>query len=178
MSKVSFTNLKLKVDNSTTTIKINDTEIEVLKYLPWEDKYTLINMTLQKSQEEMIFNPMKVELYFSLYLVYLYTNINFTDKQKEDEAKLYDILLSNGVFDKVCEVIPEDEYYQLIDMLEESIKTYSDYNNSIYSIISNLSNRMPEMMETLADSINNFDPAKYKAVVDFAQAANGNRPLN
>lgn len=178
MSKVSFTNLKLKVDNSTTTIKINDTEIEVLKYLSWEDKYTLINMTLQKSQEEMIFNPMKVELYFNLYLIYLYTNINFTEKQKEDEAKLYDILLSNGVLDKVCEAIPEDEYNQLFEMLEESLEAYSDYNSSIYSIINNLVNKLPETMKVIADSVNNFDPTKYKAVIDFAKAANGNRPLS
>ena len=31
-----------------------------------------------------------------------YTNISFTEKQKEDVVKLYDILQSNYVIDKVC----------------------------------------------------------------------------
>jgi len=40
-------------------------------------------------------------MYFNLYIVYFYTNLNFTDKQKEDPAKLYDQMESNGLITEV-----------------------------------------------------------------------------
>ena len=42
--------------------------------------------------------------------MYAYTNINFTDKQKEDPTKLYDILVSSGLVSKVINIIPVAEY--------------------------------------------------------------------
>ena len=39
MSKVSYANLKLKVDTSINTFDFEGNKIEVLKYLPIEDKY-------------------------------------------------------------------------------------------------------------------------------------------
>jgi hypothetical protein len=46
MSTISYTNLKLKKDNSINTFNFNDTEIEVLNYLPINDKYDLLMVTL------------------------------------------------------------------------------------------------------------------------------------
>jgi hypothetical protein len=42
-------------------------------------------------------NPVKTRVFTMLEIMYAYTNINFTEKQKEDPAKLYDILLSSGL---------------------------------------------------------------------------------
>ena len=33
-------------------------------------------------------------------------------------------------------------------------------------------------MEQVGEIVNNFDPAKYQAVIDFATAANGGRDIN
>ena len=93
MAKIPFTNLKLKFDASVKTFKIGDYDVEVLQYLPIADKYDLIMITLQQAEEGNIYNPLKLEMYFNLYLVFLYTNINFTERQKEDLYKLYDIFL-------------------------------------------------------------------------------------
>ena len=38
MAKISYANLKLKVDKSVETFDFNENKIEVLKYLPIEDK--------------------------------------------------------------------------------------------------------------------------------------------
>ena len=58
-------------------------------------------------------------MYFHLYLVYLYTNINFTDKQKEDESKLFDVLLTNGIIEGVITTMPEAEYNMLVNLLNQ-----------------------------------------------------------
>ena len=96
MAKVSYANLKLKVDQHTETFDFGGQSIEVKQYLPIEDKYDLIMIALQKAEEDGVYNPVKVQLYFELYTVYMYSNISFTDKQKENETKLYDTLASNA----------------------------------------------------------------------------------
>ena len=45
-----------------------------------------------------------------LEILYSYTNINFTEKQKEDPAKLYDLVVSGGLIKLVLQAIPEEEY--------------------------------------------------------------------
>ena len=65
-------------------------------------------VTLQKSLENGAYNEFKLNLYFELNLVYMYTNISFTDKQKEDPAKLYDLLYSTGIVKTILDNIPEN----------------------------------------------------------------------
>ena len=84
MAKVSYANLKLKVDTDVNTFDFKDNKIEVLKYLPIEDKYSLVMVTLQKALENDIYNPLKIDIYFHLNLIYMYTNLSFTDKQREN----------------------------------------------------------------------------------------------
>ena len=100
MSKVSYANLKLKVNNEVKTFNFNGTEVEVLNYLPTEDKYDLIMISLQKANEDGIYNPLLLDVFFHLNLVYMYTNLSFTTKQKEDEFKLYDTLKSIIILSK------------------------------------------------------------------------------
>ena len=54
MAKVSYANLKLKVNTEVNTFDFEDSQIEVLKYLPIEDKYDLVMITLQKAKEDNI----------------------------------------------------------------------------------------------------------------------------
>ena len=82
---ISYANMKLKPVTTTHILEWNGYEIEVLDYLPIEDKYDLIMVTLQKAWEDGYYNPIKIVQFFHLHLIYMYTNINFTDKQREDE---------------------------------------------------------------------------------------------
>ena len=99
MAKVSYANLKLKLYQPSNVMDFNGQEIDVIQYLPVEDKYDLIMVILQKAEENGIYNPIKLDMYFHLYLVYMYTNLSFTDKQRENEPKIYDTLKSNGFID-------------------------------------------------------------------------------
>jgi hypothetical protein len=178
MGKVSYANLKLKVDNSIKTFDFNGQTIEVLKYLSTEDKYDLIMITLQKAEENGIYNPLKLDVYFNLHLVYMYTNLSFTDKQKEDELKIYDTLKSNGFFELFLDTIEEDEYNFLFNMISELVSYDLNYRNTAGAVLQSVINDLPRNAQVAADIINSFDATKYQAVVDFAQAANGGRPIN
>ena len=90
-----------------------------------------------------------------------YTNITFTDKQKEDIAKLYDILDSNGIINQIVSAIPEDEYHFLIDGINDTIDAVYTYQNSVLGILdtvsqdySNLNLDATEIQKKLADKDN------------------------
>lgn len=175
---VSYASMKLKINTAVKEIELeNGTKIEVLKYLPINEKYNLIEITLQKAYENGIYNPLKLDMYFALNLVYLYTNISFTDKQREDENKLYDILQSNGILDKIIDAIDDEEYNYLYTLLVETENKRNTYEKSLIGLLDTFSNKVNTDSDILQDILNSFDPSQLQNVMKFAQAANGNRPL-
>ena len=177
MEKVTYASLKLKNEVKTESFDFEGRKIEVLQYLPIEDKYSLINITLQKAKEGSIFNPVKIDWFFHLNLIYMYSNLTFTDKQREDEAKLYDTLVTSGLSDAIISKIPESEYETLFSYIETLMQDTLTYKNSISGTLSELVQTLPERAEQMQEIVNNFDPQKYQAVVDFAKAANGGRDI-
>lgn len=177
MAKVTYTNLKIKVNTDVKILDFNDNKIEVLQYLPIEDKNSLISITMQNSEEEGIYNPVKVDMFFHLYTIFMYTNISFTEKQKENPNKLYDSLKSSGLMDEVLKMIPEEEYKMLYDYLEELITIKTKRNRSVVSLIESVISDLPKQAEAAMNIVNNFDKNKFQEVINFAQAANGGRPI-
>lgn len=177
MGKITYASLKLKVKDDIKTFDLNGNDIEVKQYLPIQDKIDLVDITLQKAKEDGLYNPLKVNMYFHLHLIYLYTNLSFTEKQREDEYKLYDVLDSNGIIDKVVETMNENEYTDLLEKTKSKIEKELKYGNTIGAIISKLINDLPKNAEAMQDIVNTFDPEKYQAVLDFAKTANGGRNI-
>ena len=177
MAKISFANLKLKVNDTVQIVKYGDAEIEVLQYLPVADKTDLISITVQQAMENGVIHPVRLEQYFYLNIMYLYTNFNFTDKQKEDPDKLYDMLESNGVIDAVIGAMNQEEYDGLYKALEDYMETLAKHESSAAYMIGKIINDLPLNAAAAAEIVDNFKPEKYQAVVDFAQAANGGRTL-
>ena len=175
--KVSYANMKLKVNTEVKTFEFGGQKVEVLQYLPAQDKYDLLMITLQKALENGMYNEFKLNLYFELNLVYLYTNISFTEKQREDEFKLYDNLKSNGFFELFFQAINEDEYNELFAQLN-AIKDANLANRmSVAAVINQLIDDLPANAETAAKIVENFDPKQFKEVIDFATYANGGRNI-
>ena len=175
---VSYASMKLKVNSAVKEVELDSgIKIEVLNYLPIDEKYNLIEITLQKAYENGIYNPVKLDMYFALNLVYLYSNISFTDKQREDENKLYDVLQSNGVLDKIIDAIDDEEYNYLYTLLVETEEKRNEYSKSLIGIVNAMSNTISQDGEKLNEIVNQFDPNQFKNVLEFAQAANGNRPI-
>ena len=140
MAKVSFTKLKLSKQEKVEIVKINDVDIEVKQYLPINDKIGIIENVLKNSADDNNFaNPIKLEVFLYLEIIYNYTNINFTEVQKKDPVKLYDLLEENHVFTDIIAAIPENEFNYLVDSTDETIKAFYDYQNSIMGILERVS---------------------------------------
>ena len=86
-------------------------------------------------QDENYSNPVKAGVYRDLEVIFAYTNISFTEKQKEDLPKLYDMLYSSGVITEVLKNIPEDEYMEIVFGVRDSIEAIYKYQNSILGVL-------------------------------------------
>ena len=136
-------------------------------------------ITLQKSLEDNNFyNDFKLNVYFELNLVYMYTNISFTEKQREDEFKLYDNLKSNGFFDLFFENMNENEYNELFNQLNTIKDAMIINKGNVINLLNKVIEDLPANAEAAAKIVENFDPSKLKEVVDFAKYANGGRSIN
>ena len=140
MAKVSFTKLGLKKKDEVNTITINGEVIEVKQYLPVSEKLNIIENVLSFSADDNNFaNPVKVEVFLNLEMIYAYTNISFTEKQKEDPSKLYDLLEQNGIIAAVAQAIPLTEYNLLLGWTQETIEAFYTYRNSVMGILEQVS---------------------------------------
>lgn len=136
MAKVPFSRLNLKKIDKVQVVTINGLEVEVKQYLPVAEKLELIANVLNNSADDNNFaNPVKTYVLSHLEIIYAYTNLSFTDKQKEDPAKLYDILDTNGIIDSIILAIPPSEYDNLIEDITSTIDAYYKYKNSALGIL-------------------------------------------
>ena len=172
---MKYSDLKLKVKQSSVIAAVNGINITVQSYLPIEDKIDLIEIALQKAEENGIYNEMKLEMYFNLYIIYMYTNLEFTDEEKADEFKLYNELYSNDIVISVIGAV--DEYEDLVHYLNEMKESKIRYRHSAAALLQSFIQDMPKNAETMSEIVDNFDKEKYKQVVDFAKYANGGRPI-
>ena len=140
MAKVSFTKLGLKKNEEVGILHINEQDIEVKQYLPINEKLELISSVINSAADENNFsNPVKENVFLTLEILYHYTNINFTDKQKEDPVKLYDLVVSSGLVNKVTDLIPEEELDEVINGVAQSVKAIYTYKNSVLGILESIS---------------------------------------
>lgn len=162
MAKIGFTKLSLKRKNETKTITINNNQIEIKQYLPVNEKLDLIARVINGAHDQNNFpNPIKIEVIGTLEMIMAYTNISFTEKQKEDIPKLYDLLEENGIIKDIISQIPEDEYNFIIDGINKTVDAVYTYNNSVLGILeavskdySNLDFDATQIQKKMADPDN------------------------
>ena len=137
MAKVPFTKLKCKINEDSIPLQIGEETIAVKQYLPIQEKLELIGKVVMAAheQDENYSNPVKAGVYRDLEVIFAYTNISFTDKQKEDLPKLYDMLYSSGIITEVLKNIPEDEYMEIVFGVRDSIEAIYKYQNSALGIL-------------------------------------------
>ena len=162
---VKFSDLNTTNVKKDTVMTFNGKDIKVKSYLPIRDKYDLIMITLQKSKEDGLYNPIKVDIFFHLHLVYMYTDIEFSDEDRANEENLYDKLVNSGFMLEFLHALDEEEYDVLFSYLQSLIKDNMKYRNSAAAVIQSLIQDLPANAAAARD-------------IKFAEAANGGRPLN
>lgn len=178
MTDISYSALNLHTNVDTNKFEFMGQQIEVLKYLPAADKYAILIASLDAAKKDGIYDDFMLEVLFHLYLVYKYTNIKFSNEDMENETAVYDALKSNGLIDKVIEAMEPEEYDELVETLNNMVAESRDYMKSASAMVKSLVNDIPKGLKAASDMIKEFDPKQYQAVIDFANAANGNRDIN
>lgn len=179
MAKVPFSKLQACVDGQVSQISYkdkNDKEIyyEVKHYLSFKDKLEMITKIINQSVDDNgFYNPMRVKLYTVLEVVYAYTNLSFTEKQKEDPFKLYDLLVSTGIFMNVLKEITEYDWADIQDNIRITIDNIYKYRNSVMGILEAVSADYGELKldaENLTDTLLNPESLQIlKSLMPLAQ---------
>ena len=165
MAKIAFSKLGLTKDklDEFQTVEFNDQIVEVKQYLPIAEKAELISRVLNNSVDDDAgyYNNLKLDMWLALEIVYAYSNISFTEKQKSDPMKLYDLLSSNKLLNLIIGLVPESEFYYLTKVTHELATAICTYRNSALGILdsigrdySNLNFDATEIQKKLADPEN------------------------
>ena len=164
MAKVAFSKLGIKENKEVNTIVFNDIDIEIKRYLPIEDKLDMISTAINNAMDENgDINSVVLEAHFNLQVVFYYTNLTFTDKQKENLVKLYDLLKGSGLMDAVIDAIGLDneEYYDSYRGCKSTVNEIMTKKQSARGIMEdivanygNMSFDTAEMQKNLSDPNN------------------------
>lgn len=140
MAKIPFSKLGLKVNNEVTILTRGDQEIEVRQYLPMTEKLDVISDIVNQSVDNNgFYNPVKVKIFMVIEVISAYTNLSFTAKQKEDPLKLYDLLISTGLFNDVVQLISPEDWKEIQDSTWSTISNIYQYRNSVLGILESIS---------------------------------------
>ena len=141
MAKVPFSKLNCKINTDEIPVQIGEETIAVKQYLPIQEKLALIGRVIEQAhdQDQNFANPLKVSVFRCLEMVYAYTDISFTTKQKENPAKLYDQLCSSGVLSRIWSKIPDGERDDIEYGIRETVEAYYKYRNSAVGILDTIS---------------------------------------
>ena len=161
MAKVPFSKLGLKkVKDDIVKIDFNGIEIEVKQYLPIDDKLQfVVNVISNAADGNRFYNPIKIEAFSTLEILFMYTNLSFTDTQKKDLSKLFDIVVSNGLAKEVMAAIPKDEVDGLLELVYTSADNIYEQMNSALAVVEAFTNRdtgdMTQQVTELQEKLGN-----------------------
>lgn len=160
MAKIPFTKLGLKLQNEIKTIEFNQQFIEIKQYLSIQDKLQIITNVMNYSMDSVngFINPIKVKVYMIVEIIQYYTNINFTEKQKENIVKLYDLIIESGLMDQIFNEIPNEEIEEIKKGVNDSVQAYDRYRHSAMGVVELLSTQYNELdfdVESIKDKLTN-----------------------
>lgn len=163
MAQVTYTKLGLKPNfDEIAIIHYGNEQIEVKQFLPLEKKLEVLTNIINNSIDERgFYNTARIDFNIKMEVLYAYTNIKFTDKQKENPMKLYDNFVASGLMEQIWNLIPEDDRDWFEEHANASIISIMKYRNSIYGILdalrtdySDLDLNVETLRQKLADDEN------------------------
>lgn len=164
MALINYKDIDFKqsIDTELKTFEFNGSEIAVVPYLSINDKYDFVMITLQKAFEKGVYNLVKLDMYFNLHLVYMYTNIQIDTADRADEAGLYDIFMRSGLIAKVIETIPPTEIVELHNYVAAMKEEMMNYKGSLLSFLSDVIVTLPEKAAEALELLKGIDPELLK----------------
>ena len=161
--KIGLTKLGLKKNTNLISLEWNGQIIEIREYLPVQEKLNIVEKIINQSLDDNNFaNPARIQINTMLEIIFAYTNINFTDKQKEDRGGLYDLLVSSGLADEIFKALENTNEISFIKTAaREIINEFYRYRTSALGILeavttdySNLELDAEKLKEKIGDKEN------------------------
>lgn len=158
MSNIKPTYSKLKLTSEApedVTVQINGIDVHVKQYLSVDQKLGFIQSVLERAVEkDSFYNPAKIEVFFNLQILYDYTDIVFTIKQRENFLKMYDVLEINNVFDIIINALPKNEYETMMNWCNSCAKNLYEFQVSLIGILMTLKETYGENADTVENFLN------------------------
>lgn len=160
MAKIAFTKLQLQKNSNVRNWQVNEQTIEVKQYLPVEQRIELAKQVIQQVIDfnNDFLNEFVFHVYMDLAIVFNYTNLTFTDKQKEDLYKLYDLLAGSGFIVELKKQVDCNQTDDLEVYIYETLNSYYKYRNSVYGIMDSMNQNYSNLnldINQLQDKISN-----------------------
>jgi hypothetical protein len=199
MNVSEFKKLKDNIDE-VIEINFNDSPILVKKYLSCEEKQSLIDLVSIAYFNN--YNNFTKDIYFKYGVIKYYTDIKLPQKKIEsfddegnptnvkldDVSLIYDIIVSSGLWDIVCDVIdpPEIEGVGELEELEyfidseireekERRRLETEYENSFQSQVEKVIGKIPGLLEDTISAFNNFEPEKLAFITEALSMYGGDK---
>ena len=172
-----YKDLGLKTNDQVKTISIQGKDINIIQYLPILQKNDLVQIALQQAKQSGVINQIKLDILFNMYIVFMYTDLVFSEEERADVAQLYDELQSSGVLNRILGAMNDAEYDSLLGYLETMRKAQEENERSLTGVVRLFTQDLPKHAAEAAEILKDVDLEKYKQVTAFAEAANGGRPI-
>ena len=176
--EVLLSQLKFNSQDDETTFTFSGLEITVKKHISLLDKMVLIDHILQDSlMESGSYNTVAVSAYFTLYTVIFYSNLILDIDGVEEMFNKLDDMINSGFCKEVMSRIPKNELELLNSLLKDEQTKREQFAMSVGGIVKSILNELPKTTTEIKEILKDFDPNKFQEVIEFAKAANGNRPI-
>lgn len=169
MAVINFNEIDFNKSINKDCIKINfnESEILILPYISINDKYDLIMNTLLRSFEDGIYNAIKLEMCFTMNIIYKYTNIIFSEEELKNEVALYDVIHNSGLKEMILAAMnpKELEVLQLFlnNVKEDSLKVQGTFG----AILNGLLKEIPQLAEKAKEVLKEINPEKIENIKQF-----------
>ena len=174
MAKIPYGKLKIATSNKTNKFIFNEQEVEVLEYLPCRDKEDLISIAISESSIDGRVNATRLDALFHLYMIYSYSNISFSNKQKEEPFKTYDALESSGFITEFISAMSEVELEDISIKLREEVASYKERSNSIAGVLEQFTSKLPGIVGGINNSLNQLDQETIANLLDITKQHGAN----
>lgn len=161
-----FSDIDTKYKKEFKTFTWREKEIKISQYLPIDEKIALIDIALQKSMYNGMVHPLQLKKYYELGLVYMYSDIVFSEKDRADEAKIYDELCASGLLDEILKRIAPKEIQTCAEMLKETKLAIEKHKVSAVGIIETLIQVLNDEIPNIMEQLSQLTPEQAKATLE------------
>lgn len=161
-----FSDIDTKYKKEFKTFTWRDKEIKISQYLPIDEKIALIDIALQKSMYNGMVHPLQLKKYYELGLVYMYSDIVFSEEDRADEAKIYDELWASGLLDEIIKRIAPKEIQTCAEMLKETKLAVEKHKVSAVGIIETLIQVLNDEVPNIMEQLSQLTPEQAKATLE------------